>query len=107
MLCFTTLEEFQAWKEREEEASYTTYVKGQQTYHPHDPGDLLNDQQWLKLTFTKIYVQRSDPGIITFAAVMETTGRIHSPEKQERKDHTRRTAGRLTAPVFPGCMQMS
>ena len=44
MLRFTTLEEFQAWKEREEEASYTTYVKGQQTYHPPDPGNLLNDQ---------------------------------------------------------------
>lgn len=30
--------EFQSWKEREEDATYTTYVKSQQTYHPHTSG---------------------------------------------------------------------
>ena len=28
------MNEFMSWKEREEEATYTSYVKGQQTYHP-------------------------------------------------------------------------
>ena len=31
--------EFKSWKEREEEATYTTYVKSQQTYHPHTSGN--------------------------------------------------------------------
>ena len=33
-LKFSTLAEFHLWREREE-ATYTMYVKGQQTYHPH------------------------------------------------------------------------
>ena len=33
-LKFFTLAEFHLWREREE-ATYTTYVKGQQTYHPY------------------------------------------------------------------------
>ena len=36
-LKFSTLAEFHLWREREE-ATYTTYVKGQQTYHPHGTG---------------------------------------------------------------------
>jgi len=36
-LKFFTLAEFHLWREREE-ATYTTYVKGQQTYHPHGTG---------------------------------------------------------------------
>ena len=36
-LKFSTLAEFHLWREREE-PTYTTYVKGQQTYHPHGTG---------------------------------------------------------------------
>ena len=35
---FSCMTEFQSWKEREEDATYTTYVKNQQTYHPHASG---------------------------------------------------------------------
>jgi len=45
-------------------------------------------------------MQGSDPSTstITFAVIMATTGRIPSPERQE-KDHTRRRPGRSTAPA--------
>ena len=46
-LSFVSMNDFQSWKEREEEATYTTYVKSQQTYHPSFEGvffanDLIN-----------------------------------------------------------------
>ena len=37
-LSFCTMAEFKSWKEREEEATYSTYVKGNQTYHPRTEG---------------------------------------------------------------------
>ena len=33
-LQFTFTLEFEVWKENEEEATYSSYVKGQQSYHP-------------------------------------------------------------------------
>ena len=33
-LMFSSMKEFLTWKEREEEATYATYVKKQQTYKP-------------------------------------------------------------------------
>ena len=33
-LQFTSTSEFEVWKENEEEATYSSYVKGQQSYHP-------------------------------------------------------------------------
>jgi len=33
--------EFLAWKEKEEEATSTTYVKKQQTYQPQSEGKML------------------------------------------------------------------
>ena len=30
---------FHSWKEMEEDATYTSYVKNQQTYHPHISGE--------------------------------------------------------------------
>lgn len=38
-LSFVSMNDFQSWKEREEEATYSTYVKGQKTYHPSCEGE--------------------------------------------------------------------
>ena len=35
---FSTMAEFMAWKDREEEATNTSYVRKQQTYHPVSEG---------------------------------------------------------------------
>jgi len=37
-LSFASMNDFQSWKEREEEITYATYVKSQQTYHPSSKG---------------------------------------------------------------------
>ena len=37
-LSFTSMREFLYWKEREEEATYSSYTKGQQTYNPSSSG---------------------------------------------------------------------
>ena len=39
MLTFPSMREFVDWKEREEEATYSTYVKSQQTYRPSSSGN--------------------------------------------------------------------
>ena len=33
--------EFQQWKEREEEITYTTYVRRDRTYHPQNAGNRI------------------------------------------------------------------
>ena len=43
--------EFQSWKEREENATYTTYVKNQLTYHPHTSGEHAH-----VILFSAVYV---------------------------------------------------
>ncbi len=40
-LHFKSMTEFNSWKEMEEEATYTAYVKTQQTYKPSASGNLL------------------------------------------------------------------
>jgi hypothetical protein len=38
ILEFSSMTEFNSWKEREEDATYTTYVKNQQAYKPNSSG---------------------------------------------------------------------
>jgi len=81
---FSTQAEFQAWNKRKEEARYTTCIKGQQTYYPHDSSSLhtflLSGRKFI------FCMLGSDPSTstITFAVVMATTGRIPSPGRQEK-----------------------
>lgn len=44
-LSFVSMNDFQSWKEREEEATYATYVKSQQTYHPSSEGVFLQKSE--------------------------------------------------------------
>lgn len=41
-LTFSSLREFLYWKEREEEATYSMYIKSQQTYYPSSSGMLYH-----------------------------------------------------------------
>ena len=41
-LCFGSTDEFKHWKEQEEEDTYTTYVRKQQTYKPKTSDSMLN-----------------------------------------------------------------
>ena len=43
--------EFQSWMEMEEDATYTTYVKNQQTYHPHTSGEHAHAISLSKIMF--------------------------------------------------------
>ena len=39
---FPSMTEFMSWKEREEDATYTAYVKSQQTYNPQLSGTVYD-----------------------------------------------------------------
>ena len=38
---FSTMAEFMAWKDKEEESTNTSYVRTQQTYHPASEGIVM------------------------------------------------------------------
>ena len=38
---FSSMEEFNSWKEAEEDATYTTFVNNQKAHHPSSSGMLL------------------------------------------------------------------
>lgn len=77
-LTFSSMRDFLFWKEREEEATYSTYVKGQQKYHPSSNGthnligqiDMVLDEQ---LTGFLILFQRSALAITSPAVALANT----------------------------------
>jgi hypothetical protein len=43
---FSSLALFEAWKEREEEITYSTYVKGQRSYFPSEKTGSIYPPKW-------------------------------------------------------------
>jgi len=89
------LGEFHLWREREEEVTYTTYVKGQQTYHPLGTGiHKISNTTAVQIQKCFVYyMQTSCLGTITRAVEMASTEKIKRPDTKRGNVPARRKAG--------------
>lgn len=58
-LRFSSFTEFLEWKEKEEENTYTTYVKGDRTYHPNsiNPGKFIIKSVYMDTSYTCTHIK--------------------------------------------------
>ena len=100
-LSFTSMREFLYWKEREEEATYSSYTKGQQTYNPSSSGrcilrvvmnqcSSLSEMSSDNIISTSFNFQMLMLAITSPAAVLANIMVTKIQGRQQKNDPTRR-----------------
>lgn len=87
------MSEFNSWIEREEDATYTTYVKSQQSYHPHSSGRIVYACILLYCHVSSYFTdkQRSRLNITLYVAVVASIVSITVKGRRKKYVHTRRS----------------